>query len=90
MLIPARNLRHLMLDTAVVDAVAQGRFHIHTAARVDEGLAFMTGLASGLPTAAGEPMDYAPDSVLGRAAHTLRAYRRACHRAAGSSRMRRT
>ena len=43
-LIPERNLRHLMLDPAVVDAVAQGRFHIHTAARVQDGLALMTGM----------------------------------------------
>ncbi len=28
-LIPERNRRHLMLDERVVDAVAQGRFHVH-------------------------------------------------------------
>ncbi|MDP1892981.1 MAG: ATP-dependent protease, partial [Hydrogenophaga sp.] len=88
-LIPARNLRHLMLDPAVVDAVAQGRFHIHTAARVDDGLALMTGMASGLPTAPGEPVSYPQESVLGRAAHALLAYRRACQRAGATGRSRR-
>jgi predicted ATP-dependent protease len=82
-LMPERNLRHLMLDPAVVGAVAQGRFHIHTAARVQDGLALMTGMAAGLPAAGDEPDAYAPGSVLDRAAHTLRAYRRACRRAGG-------
>ena len=30
-LMPARNRRHLMLDPRVVEAVSQGRFHIHAA-----------------------------------------------------------
>jgi hypothetical protein len=47
-------------------------------------------MAAGLPTAPGEPVVYAPDSVLGRAAHTLLAYRRACQRAGGGTRARRT
>lgn len=84
-LIPERNRRHLMLEPAVVNAVAQGRFHIHTARHVGEGLELMTGVASGLSapdTAWSEARDsYPPDSVLGRAEQTLRAYRRACQQA---------
>ena len=84
-LIPERNRRHLMLEPAVVNAVAQGRFHIHTARHVGEGLELMTGVASGLPAAElalGEALEsYPPDSVLGRAEQTLRAYRRACQQA---------
>jgi predicted ATP-dependent protease len=73
-LIPARNLRHLMLDEAVVQAVAQGRFHIHTADTVAEGMAFLSKLPFGDEAAA----SYAADSVLGRAQKKLMAFRRAC------------
>ena len=79
-LIPARNRHQLMLERRVVDAVAQGRFHIYTASHVSEGIALLTGHAPGLE---GD----APLSVLGRAAQTLRAFRRACQ-AAGHTRAR--
>ena len=45
-LIPARNVRHLMLDPEVVAAVEAGQFHIHTAEHVLEGLALLTGAAA--------------------------------------------
>lgn len=79
-LIPARNRRHLMLDHAVGEAVAQGLFHIHTMQQVGEGLELLTGLPWGEPDPASG--DYAPLSVLGRAQAALQAYRRACRRAA--------
>jgi predicted ATP-dependent protease len=73
-LIPQRNRRHLMLSPAVVDAVAQGRFHIHTAERAGEGMELLTGRPYGSLGAGGYPAD----SVLGQAQRTLQAYRRAC------------
>lgn len=91
-LIPERNHRHLMLDAAVVSAVAQGKFHIHTARHASDGLALLTGLPTGLDSSLPGPVPYPPDSVLGRAEQTLQAYRRACRRAngtGGSRRMRR-
>jgi predicted ATP-dependent protease len=77
-LIPERNRRHLMLEGAVLEAVEQGRFHIYTASRAQDGLELLTGQSGGLSadTAQG---DYPKDSVLGRAESALRAYRRACH-----------
>jgi Lon-like ATP-dependent protease len=45
--IPAANLRHLMLKPEVVEAVAQGAFHIWPLRTVDEGLALLTGVAAG-------------------------------------------
>ena len=75
-LIPARNQQQLMLAPHIVSAVAQGRFHIYTAHHASEGIALLTGQAPGLGpdgVATGEP-----GSVLGRAEHTLRAFRRAC------------
>jgi predicted ATP-dependent protease len=81
-LLPQRNLRHLMLDRAVVDAVASGRFHIHTARHVGEGLALLTGMDAGLGELPGTPPPYPADSVLGRCEQTLRGYREACQRTA--------
>jgi len=73
-LIPARNRRHLMLDPRVVEAVAQGRFHIYTAELASEGMELLTGVPFGALVGA----DYPPDTVLGRAQRTLQAYRHAC------------
>jgi predicted ATP-dependent protease len=74
-LIPARNRRHLMLDLKVVDAVAQGRFHIHIVDNVSEGIEWLTGVPVGGLDAAGH---YPRDSVLGHAQDALLAFRRAC------------
>lgn len=73
-LIPTRNRRHLMLAPHVVEAVAQGRFHIHAADHVEAGMELLTGVAAGELNAAGH---YPHDSVLGHAQDTLLAYRRA-------------
>ena len=88
-LLPQRNLRHLMLDRAVVEAVAARRFHIHTAAHVGEGLALLTGLDSGLDEPHAPAAPYPPESLLGRCERSLRAYREACQQAAASPRRRR-
>ncbi|MBW8369958.1 MAG: AAA family ATPase [Thiobacillus sp.] len=74
-LIPTRNRRHLMLAPRLVEAVAAGRFHIHAADHVSEGLELLAGVAAGEPDAAGH---YPHASVLGHAQDTLLAYRRAC------------
>ncbi|KVW93281.1 Lon protease family protein [Thiobacillus denitrificans] len=74
-LIPARNRRHLMLSPRLVDAVATGRFHIHAADHVTEGIELLTGVAAGEPNAAGH---YPHGSVLGHAQDALLAFRRAC------------
>ena len=77
-LIPRRNRRHLMLASDVVEAVAQGRFHIHTAEHMGEGLELLSGLPAGERADSG---DYPADTLLGRAQKTLQAYRRACQAA---------
>ena len=46
-LIPAANVRHLMLRDDVVDAVARGEFAIHAIASVDEAIALLTGRVAG-------------------------------------------
>ena len=41
-LIPYKNLRNLMLREEVVDAVAQGKFHIYAVNTIDEGIEVLT------------------------------------------------
>jgi predicted ATP-dependent protease len=78
-LIPRRNSRHLMLERAVLDAVDQGLFHVYTASHVGDGLALLSGRASGL-SADLTKGPYAPESLLGQAENTLLSYRRACQK----------
>jgi predicted ATP-dependent protease len=73
-LIPRRNRRHLMLEPRVVEAVAQGRFHIWTAESAGEGMTLLCGQPFGELGTGG----YAADTVLGRAQKTLQDYRKAC------------
>ncbi|MGB3563346.1 MAG: Lon-insertion domain-containing protein, partial [Thermoanaerobaculia bacterium] len=46
-LIPASNVKHLMLREDVVDAVAQGKFHIYAVETVDQGIEILTGRRAG-------------------------------------------
>src|SRR5208337_3129653 len=46
-IIPATNVRHLMLKDEVVEAVQVGRFHIWSVATIDEGIEILTGVAAG-------------------------------------------
>ncbi len=46
-LIPEQNLRNLMLDQGVVDAVEEGKFHIYSAKTIDEGIEILTGVPAG-------------------------------------------
>jgi lon-related putative ATP-dependent protease len=46
-LIPAANVRHLMLRRDVVEAVEKGRFHIYPVETVDQGIEILTGLPAG-------------------------------------------
>jgi len=69
-LIPRANVRHLMLKPEVVDAVAQGRFHIWAVQTIDEGLAVLTGLPAGERQPDGS---YPADTVHGRVQRRLAA-----------------
>ena len=51
--IPASNRRHLMLRDDVVEAVANGRFHIWLGEAVDDALRLLTGMPAGEPDATG-------------------------------------
>lgn len=69
-LIPAANVKHLMLRQDVVEAVAQGRFAIYPVTTIDEGIELLTGMAAGEADAQG---NYPPESVNGKVAARLAA-----------------
>lgn len=46
-LIPAANVKHLMLRQDVVEAVGAGQFHIYPVETVDQGIELLTGLPAG-------------------------------------------
>ena len=45
-LIPASNVKHLMLHDRVIDAVEAGRFQIYPIATIDQGLEILTGMTA--------------------------------------------
>jgi lon-related putative ATP-dependent protease len=46
-LIPASNVKHLMLRQDVIEAVAAGKFHIYPVETIDQGIETLTGVAAG-------------------------------------------
>jgi lon-related putative ATP-dependent protease len=53
-IIPASNVKHLMLRQDVVAAAAEERFHIFPIETIDQGLTLLTGLAAGEPDPQGD------------------------------------
>jgi lon-related putative ATP-dependent protease len=52
-LIPAANVKHLMLRQDVVEAAANGKFHIRAIETVDQGIEILTGIPAGTADASG-------------------------------------
>ena len=46
-IVPAANVRNLMLDDEVVDAVRDGRFHVWAVRTIDAGIELLTGTPAG-------------------------------------------
>jgi lon-related putative ATP-dependent protease len=46
-IVPAANVRHLMLDDEVVEAVRDGDFHVWAVRTIDEGIEILTGAPAG-------------------------------------------
>lgn len=46
-LIPAANVKHLMLRADVVAAATEGKFHIYPVETIDQGIEILTGLSAG-------------------------------------------
>lgn len=68
-IIPQQNVRNLMLDHRVVEAVQKGEFRIWAVSTIDEGIEILTGVEAGRPDGNG---NFPPDSVYGRSAERLR------------------
>jgi predicted ATP-dependent protease len=92
-LIPARNQRHLMLSPTIQNAVACGQFQVYAVHHVSEGIALLTGQASGMQAATEDKPSHADhrtdenansavQTVLSLAQATLHRFRRACQTAA--------
>lgn len=62
-LIPASNVKHLMLRRDVVEAAEAGKFHVYPVETVDQALALLTGKPVGERDAEGH---YPEDSINGR------------------------
>ena len=67
-MIPAVNKVNLMLDSEIVEAVREGKFHIYPVERIEQGLELMTGQPVG---ELGPEGTYPPDTVFGKAMANL-------------------
>ena len=69
-MIPAQNVRNLMLRKDVVEAVHGGRFHVYAVKTVDEGIELLTGVPAGIRVGG----DYPAGSVNCLVEEKLRSY----------------
>jgi len=53
-IIPASNIRHLMLRQEVVDAARAGKFKIYAVGTIDQGVEILTGVPAGERDASGK------------------------------------
>ena len=61
-MIPASNVKHLMLKQEVVDAIKEGKFHIYPVSTIDEGIEVLTGVPAGTLSKVGKY----PDGTINR------------------------
>ncbi|MCZ6637193.1 MAG: ATP-binding protein, partial [Alphaproteobacteria bacterium] len=81
-LIPSANVKHLMLRNDVIEAVAEGSFHIWPIDSIDQGIALVTGREAGERGADGE---FPPNSINGLVEARLTAFAEAARRYARTS-----
>jgi predicted ATP-dependent protease len=70
-MIPEANIRSLMLNDEVLDAVRGGLFTIWAVSSIDEGIEILTGVEAGAPNKSGA---YPPDSIHGLTKSCLRGW----------------
>lgn len=68
-IIPRKNVRNLMLEQEVVDAVKEGKFHIHAIDTIEQGIELLTGMPAGKRRRDGT---YPKDTVFGKVDEQLR------------------
>jgi len=69
-ILPARNIRDLVLKDEVIDAVKKGQFHLYPIMQVNEGLEILFNLP------AGTPERHTDETVHGKVYRKLRTYHR--------------
>jgi predicted ATP-dependent protease len=67
-LIPASNLRHLVLRDDIAQAIEEGKFHIHPISDVRQGIELLAGIPAGERDASGK---FPASSVFGRVERRL-------------------
>ncbi|MEX1108886.1 MAG: S16 family serine protease, partial [Dongiaceae bacterium] len=72
-LVPATNERNLVLRDEIAKAVADSRFHIWSAAKVEDAIELLTGLKAGIPDADGA---YPKGTLYGQVQASLEAFDR--------------
>lgn len=70
-LIPAANVKHLMLRQDVVDAVERGMFAIYPVEHIEEGVELLMGAPAGVRQADGK---FPPGTIFARAEERLAAF----------------
>ena len=70
-IIPRSNVQNLMLKRQIVEAVAQGKFHIWAVEKVEEGIEILTGVPAGRPDHKG---NWPPDTLYGKVQARLKGY----------------
>ena len=70
-LIPASNVKHLMLRRDVVEACAAGKFHVIPIETVDQGIEILTGVPAGIADITGK---YPDGTINSRVAQRLAAF----------------
>ena len=72
-IIPAANVRDLVLNDEVIEAVKEGKFHIYPINHIDEGIELLMGVKAGTKNKQG---NYPKNSAHGRVMKTLTEYNR--------------
>jgi predicted ATP-dependent protease len=85
-LIPASNVKHLMLRQDVVDACAKGEFKVIPVETIDQGIELLTGIPAGAPDVTGR---YPEGSINHRVALRLAAFAEKAERHAPPKRRKR-
>ncbi len=70
-IIPEQNIKDLVLNEDVLDAINNGTFHIYPIKNINEGLEILTGKTAGKKSAKGK---FSPTTIHGRVMKKLRDY----------------
>lgn len=77
-MIPQRNMKHLMLRDDVIDAVEKGKFHIWAVKSINEGIEILTGVKAGKKKPDGtypkNTINYKVDQELDKLADTYKEF----------------